>query len=414
MTTKNVSGPQHGPLHGVRVLDLSRVLAGPACTQILGDMGADIIKIERPGEGDDTRKWGPPYLKDENGADTSESAYYLCANRNKRSIAVDLSSEAGRALIDQLLDHCDILIENFKVGSLKKLGLDYETVSARHPHIVYCSITGFGQTGPLASEPGYDFLAQAFSGLMGATGEKTGEPMKVGVALSDVMTGLYAAIGILAALRHRDLTGAGQHVDLALLDVTIAGMTNLAQYYLTSGQVASRQGNAHATIVPYQCFRSADGHVVVAVGNDTQFRRFAKILGHGEWADDKNFATNRARVEHREQLIPMIEVALAAHPTAHWVALLQEADVPVAPVNNIAQTFAMDQVQARGMAIEMDHPLSPEPVHLVGSPLKFSGTPVTYRAAPPQCGEQTEHILQEILNMDAAEIAKLKKAGIVA
>lgn len=402
-----------GPLSGLRVLDLSRVLAGPSCTQILGDLGADIIKIERPGEGDDTRKWGPPYLKDANGQDTTESAYYLSCNRNKRSVAIDISQPEGQALIHELLGQCDILIENFKTGGLKKYSLDYDSVKERHPHIVYASITGFGQTGPLASEPGYDLMAQAIGGLMSVTGEPEGAPMKVGVALSDVMTGLYATIGILAALHKRTETGLGDHVDVALLDCTLASLTNLSQFYLTSGKPAKRWGNAHSTIVPYQAFEAADGWVVIAVGNDAQFARLAPLLGHGEWATDERFALNRNRVKNRDVLVALIAEKIKIQPLAYWVKALQDIDVPVGPVNRMDQVFAMEQVQARGMEIEMDHPASPTPVHLVGSPLKLTENPVAYRLPPPVCGADTQSVLQELLNKDNKDIQALAKAGII-
>lgn len=402
-----------GPLSGIRVLDLSRVLAGPSCTQMLGDMGADIIKIERPGEGDDTRKWGPPYMKDADGHDTVESAYYLSCNRNKRSVAIDIAKPEGQALIHQLIEQCDILIENFKVGGLKKYGLDYDSVKERHPHVIYASITGFGQTGPLATEPGYDLMAQATGGMMAVTGEPDGAPMKIGVALSDIMTGLHAAIGILAALHKRKSTGKGDHVDVALLDCTLASLTNLAQFYLTSGKVAPRWGNAHSTIVPYQAFEAAEGWIVVAVGNDTQFARFAKLLGHGEWAEDARFALNRNRVTHRDTLIPLIAACLKTQKVAHWVDALQEIDVPAGPVNQMDQVFAMEQVQARSMEIEMAHPLAADPIHLVGSPLKFSESPVSYRLPPPVCGAHTTEVLGELLRLDSATLQKLIKAGVL-
>lgn len=402
-----------GALSHIRVLDLSRVLAGPACTQILGDLGADIIKVERPGQGDDTRKWGPPYLTDADGKDTSESAYYLSANRNKRSIAVDITTEAGQAVIHALLARCDVLIENFKTGGLEKYGLGYAQLKDKYPRLVYCAITGFGQNGPLAEEPGYDFLAQAMGGLMAITGAPDGEPMKVGVALSDIMTGLYAAIGILAALQNREVSGQGQMVDLALLDCTLAAMTNIAQYYLTSGTLAPRLGNAHSTIVPYQVFETSDGHVIIAVGNDRQFGRLADHLGEGVWAQDPRFATNSARVKNRAVLVPLIAAYIARHTTTHWVEALQKIDVPVGPVNDMAQAFNMEQVKARAMRIEMDHPLSAGPVALVGSPLKMSGTPVTYRHAPPSCGLHTDELLREA-GMDEAAIAGLKAQGVIA
>jgi crotonobetainyl-CoA:carnitine CoA-transferase CaiB-like acyl-CoA transferase len=380
---------------------------------MLGDMGADIIKIERPGEGDDTRKWGPPYLKDADGNDTTESAYYLSCNRNKRSVAIDITKPEGQALIHQLIEQCDILIENFKVDGLKKYGLDYASVKERHPHIIYASITGFGQTGPLAHEPGYDIMAQATGGLMAVTGDVDGAPMKVGVALSDIMTGLHASIGILAALHKRKETGKGEHVDVALLDCTLASLTNLAQFYLTSGKVANRWGNAHSTIVPYQAFEATDGWVIVAVGNDTQFARFAKLLGHGEWADDARFALNKNRVTHRDTLVPLIEPLMKAQPVAYWVTALQDIDVPVGPVNRMDQVFAMEQVQARAMEIEMNHPASTAPIHLVGSPLKFTENPVSYRLPPPACGAHTKQVLEELLRLDQDALAKLVKSGVL-
>lgn len=403
-----------GPLNKIRVLDLSRVLAGPVCTQILGDLGADILKIERPGEGDDTRTWGPPFLQDAEGQDTSESAYYLSANRNKRSIAVDIAHPEGQALIRSLLNECDILIENFKVGGLDKYGLGYDDIRKTHPHIIYCAITGFGQNGPMAHEPGYDFLAQAMGGLMAATGAADQEPTKAGVAISDIMTGLYAAIGILAALHHRDKTGKGQLVDLGLLDVTLASMTNIAQYYLTSRSLAPRVGNAHSTIVPYQCFAAADGYIVIAIGNNGQFRRFCDSAGHPEWADDPRFATNSARVRHRDTLVPMIRDLVAAKPVQHWVDSLHRINVPVSPVNTMEQAFEMGQVRARGMEIEMPHPYSRDPIHLVGSPLKLSETPVSYRLAPPALGQHTDEILHELLDMGETEISALKNSGVIA
>jgi crotonobetainyl-CoA:carnitine CoA-transferase CaiB-like acyl-CoA transferase len=385
-----------GALQNLRILDLSRILAGPFCTQILGDLGAEVIKIEKPDSGDDTRKWGPPYLKDKDGNDTTESAYYLSLNRNKKSVAVDITTAEGQAIIHKLLQTCDVLVENFKTGGLDKYGLGYAQLKEKYPRLIYCSITGFGQTGALATEPGYDFLAQALGGLMNATGEPDGQPVKTGVALSDVMTGLYATIGILAALHHRDKTGRGQMIDLSLLDCTVAGMVNIAQYYLTSGKPAPRLGNAHSTIVPYQAFASADGHVIVAVGNDGQFKRFCENVGKPEWGDDKRFATNPARVMHRDILVPMIEDILLQQKTTYWVDLFREADVPVAPVNTMDQVFEMDQMQTREMKISMLHPLSSLPIDLVGNPLKLSDTPVSYRRAPPPCGQDTDEVLKEI------------------
>ncbi|HTK84338.1 MAG TPA: CaiB/BaiF CoA-transferase family protein [Patescibacteria group bacterium] len=403
-----------GPLSDIRIVDLSRVLAGPFCTQILGDLGADIIKIEKPGAGDDTRKWGPPYLKDKDGKDTSESAYYLSANRNKRSAAIDIATPEGRELIHRLLEKSDILIENFKTGGLKKYSLDFSYVHKKHPHIIYASITGFGQTGPLSAEPGYDLMAQAMAGMMAVTGEPAGEPMKIGVALSDIMTGLYAAIGILSALHKRRETGRGQQIDVALVDCTLASLTNLAQYYLTSGKVAARFGNSHSTIVPYQAFEAADGWMVVAVGNDSQFARFAKLLGHEEWAKDPRFATNPARVIHRDVLLPLIAVAIKNRTRNEWLEGLEAIDVPGGPVNRIDEVFAMEQIQARNMRIEMGHALASDPVPLIGSPLKLSETGVSYRQAPPVCGQNTDQVLRQLLELDTNRINELRARGVVA
>jgi len=396
-----------GALNGIRVLDLSRVLAGPFCTQILGDLGADILKIEKPHAGDDTRFWGPPYLQDDGGQDTRESAYYLSANRNKRSVAIDIKTEDGQELIHKLLAQSDVLIENFKTGGLDKYGLGYEQVKERHPHIIYTSITGFGQSGPRAQEAGYDFLAQGMSGMMACTGEPEGEPMKIGVALSDVMTGLYAAIGTLAALQAREKTGKGQLVDLALLDCTISSLTNIAQYYLTSGKIAPRVGNAHSTIVPYQNFESADGHIIIAVGNDNQFQRFCAALGRDELAQDEAYATNSARVQHREQLVPVLAEEMKKRSTEEWLNILHENRVPCGPVNTMDQVFDMEQVQAREMEIGMEHPLRSEAISLVGSPLKLSDTPPAYHHAPPVLGQHTREVLEQVLGLDSEEIDAL-------
>lgn len=400
-------------LAGLRVLDLSRVLAGPFCTQMLGDLGATIIKVERPGTGDDTRGWGPPYMKDKDGEDTSESAYYLSCNRNKKSLAVDISTTRGQALIHDLIAKSDVVIENFKVGGLDKYGLGYAQLKDKYPSLIYCAISGFGQNGPLAREPGYDFLAQAMAGLMACTGKPEDEPMKVGVALSDIMTGMNAAIGILAALRHRDQCGEGQMIDVALTDCTLASLTNIAQYYLTSGNLAPRLGNAHSTIVPYQAFEAQDGHIILAVGNDSQFARFVAFAGHPEWADDLRFQTNRERVKHRDVLVPMIAELIAENPMDYWIDGLQDVDVPCGPVNTMDKVFEMEQIQARGMQIEMDHTLAGDKVSLVGSPLKLSDTPVSYDLAPPYCGQHTDEILKEVLDLDEAAVAELKAHKVV-
>lgn len=403
----------NGPLTGIRVLDLSRVLAGPLCTQTLGDLGADIIKIEKPHAGDDTRFWGPPFQKDINGNDTAESAYYLSVNRNKKSVAIDITKPEGQNLILQLIAQSDIVIENFKVGGLKKYGLGYEQLKDTFPRLIYCAITGFGQNGPLATEPGYDFVAQAMSGFMSATGAAENGPTKAGVAISDVTSGLYAAIGILSALHHREKTGQGQMVDISLLDSTIAMMTNLSQYYLTSGQVAPRVGNAHSTIVPYQMFATADGHIVVAVGNDSQFNRFAKTLNKEEWVKDPRFTTNPARVQHRDTLVSMIDDILRTQPTAFWVQQLRDADVPVGPVNRIDQAFAEDQLQTRSMKINMHHTGSDQIIDLVGCPLKFSESAIDYRLAPPTLGEHTTTVLKEILNLPDHDINRLAENNVI-
>jgi crotonobetainyl-CoA:carnitine CoA-transferase CaiB-like acyl-CoA transferase len=399
-------------LEGIRILDLSRVLAGPVCTQIFADLGAEVIKVERVGEGDDTRRWGPPYLQNDTGRDTDESAYYLSCNRGKKSISIDISKPEGQELIHTLAALSDVLIHNFKVGGLDKFGLGFDDMHKRHPHLVYTAISGFGQNGPLASEPGYDLMAQALGGLMGHTGEADGAPMKAGVALVDVMTGLYAAIGTLAALNARKETGIGQLVDVALLDVTLASMTNLAQFYLTSGQVPARYGNGHATIVPYQAFEGADGHMVIAVGNDGQFKRLCDMIGQPEWANDARFATNAARVQNRDVIAPLIQSILKTRPVAEWVALCRDLDVPAAPVNSIADALNLEQALARGMTIEMQHPGASKPIKLVGSPLKLSGTPVVYHLPPPTLGQHTDEILKEA-GLSPAEIEDLRGQGII-
>lgn len=398
-----------GALSGLRVLDLSRVLAGPVATQVLGDLGAEVIKIERPGSGDDTRAWGPPFLKDAHGNDTRESAYYLSANRNKKSVAVDIATPQGQKIIHDLIPHCDVLVENFKVGGLAKYGLAYDQLHPAYPRLIYASITGFGQNGPLASEPGYDFISQGMGGLMSVTGAIDGGPVKAGVAISDYVTGLYTVVGILSGLRARDVTGVGQHVDIALLDSTLAMMTNVAQYYLTSGMPQPRVGNAHATIVPYQEFQTLDGHVIVAVGNDHQFRVFARALGCAEWADDPRFETNSARVQHRMALLDLIRPVMATRTTIHWVETLRNVDVPVGPILTMDQVFAEPQVIARHMRVPLPHPaLSGQTTDVVGSPLKLSETPVEYHTAPPMLGADTDDVLKNLLHLDDQTIASLK------
>ena len=405
-----------GALSHLRVLDLSRVLAGPWSGQILADLGAEVIKVERPGSGDDTRAWGPPFLKDAYGENTSEAAYYLAANRNKRSLTIDFTQPEGQRLVRELAAKSDVLIENFKVGGLAAYGLDYESLKAINPRLVYCSVTGFGQTGPYAKRAGYDFMIQGLGGLMSLTGRPEGEegagPVKVGVALTDILTGLYSTVAILAALAHRDRDGGGQHVDMALLDVQVACLANQAMNYLTTGTPPRRLGNAHPNIVPYQDFPTADGDFILTVGNDGQFRKFAEVAGQPQWADDPRFATNKQRVANRAELIPLIRQATVFKTTAEWVAQLEQAGVPCGPINDLAQMFADPQVKARGLAIEMPHPLAGQ-VPQVASPIRLSETPVEYRHAPPLLGEHTEQILGEVLGLAASEIERLRVAKVV-
>ncbi|MEM1198197.1 MAG: CaiB/BaiF CoA-transferase family protein [Pseudomonadota bacterium] len=392
------AGGVKGPLEGIRVLDLTRILAGPTMTQTLGDFGADIIKVERPGAGDDTRAWGPPYVTGSDGGPTSESAYYLAANRNKRSIAIDMATPEGAALIRKLARHCDVLVENFKLGGLKKYGLDYESLSADHPGLVYCSITGFGQTGPNAHRPGYDLLAQGYGGIMSLTGEPDGEPMKVGVGIADVVCGLYGGLGILAALRHRDQTGLGQHIDVSLVDSQVSWLVNEGTNYLLSGEEPKRRGNPHPNIVPYQVFQAADGHVIVAAGNDGQYQRLCAIVGLEDLASDPRFATNPKRLENREVLIPLLAEKIAAMGKQYLVDAMEANNVPGGAINTIAEVFESEQVLARGMKITMPQPKAQSgEVDLIGNPVKFSRTPVTYRHPPPLCGEHTDEVLREVL-----------------
>ena len=387
-----------GALDGIKVLDLTRILAGPTCTQLLGDLGATVLKIENPATGgDDTRQWGPPYVADADGVPSDLSAYFLSANRNKLSVAVDIASPEGQATMRALAVEADVVVENFKPGGLARYGLDQESLRALNPALVYCSISGYGQTGPNASKPGYDLMAQGYGGIMSLTGEPDGAPMKVGVGITDVMCGMYATVGILAALRHRDRTGEGQHIDLALVDSQVAWLINEGLNYLTTGEVPIRRGNGHPNIVPYQVFATADGHVIVAVGNDAQFRRFARFLGREDLADDPAYATNPARLENRATLLPQIEALIAAIPSAELVAGLEALKVPVGPVNRLDAVFATDQVAAREMQIAMPHPgLGGREVPLIGNPLKFSATPVSYLRPPPRFGQDTEAVLSRI------------------
>jgi crotonobetainyl-CoA:carnitine CoA-transferase CaiB-like acyl-CoA transferase len=395
-----------GPLNHIRVLDLSRVLAGPWAGQLLADLGADVVKVERPGTGDDTRGWGPPYLKDEDGRDTGEAAYFLSANRNKRSLTLDLSRPGGQEIARRLAAKADVVLENYKVGTLARYGLDYETLKTLNPGLVYCSITGFGQTGPYSSRAGYDFMIQGMAGLMSVTGEPGGEPQKVGVALADILTGMYSGVAVLAALAHRERTGEGQHIDMALLDVMVASMANQASNYLVSGRAPRRLGNAHPNIVPYQVFETADGHIIVAVGNDGQFARFCEVRPAGDLATDPRYARNRDRVANRDDLVPVLAALVRARPSAFWLERLEDEGVPCGPINDLSQVFADPQVLARGMRVEMPHPTAGT-VPLTGSPMKFSATPVEYRRAPPLLGEHNAEILRDWLGLSAEEIAAL-------
>lgn len=403
-------------LEGVRVLDLSRILAGPWATQVLADFGADVIKIERPGVGDDTRTWGPPYLKDGEGNDSGESAYYLCANRGKRSVAIDFTTPEGQLLIRDLVTHCDVLVENYKVGGLKKYGLDFASLQAVNPKLVYCSITGYGQDGPYAKRAGYDAAVQAIGGLMSVTGEPSGAPgagpQKVGVAATDLMTGMYAATAVLAALRHAERSGEGQHIDLALLDTQVAWLANQASNYLVGGVVPERQGTAHPNIVPYQVMPAADGYFMLAVGNDTQFSRFCGVIGKPELASDPRFTTNAARVVHRAELVPLLQDVLRTRPAGEWLEALDKAVVPANPVNRIDQVFEDPQVKARELRIELPHAGGAN-VAMVRNPVRFSATPIQYQRAAPVLGEHTRDVLVEMLGMDDAALTTLQAAGAV-
>ena len=421
--TPHRQAPAPASLAGLRVLDLSRVLAGPWCTQTLGDLGADVVKVERPGRGDDTRAWGPPFLPDAAGAGTGESAYYLGTNRNKRSIAIDLAHPAGQALVRELACRADVLVENYKVGDMARYGLDYATLHALNPQLVYCSITGYGQTGPDRGRAGYDAAIQGRGGLMSVTGPAPDEvaddhpgggPHKVGVAVADLFTGLYATVGILAALRHRDAagwrSGLGQHLDMALLDTQVAMLANLGAQHLVGGGVPGRLGNAHPTIVPYQVFAAADGHLILAVGNDAQFVRCCTVLGCPELAADPRYAGNAERVRHREQLVPQLAERLRGGRRDDWLAALDAVDVPCGPIQSIDQVFADPQVRARGMVETVPHPLDAA-LRLVASPLKLSATPAATRRPPPRLGEHAEDVLADWLGWDAARTAALRAGG---
>lgn len=404
-----------GPLGHIRVLELARVLAGPWAAQTLADLGATVIKVEKPGEGDDTRHWGPPFAKGPDGRPTRESAYYLSTNRGKRSVTIDFTHPQGQRLVRDLARRCDVVIENFRVGGLAKYGLDYPSLKAINPGLVYCSITGFGQTGPYRHRPGYDFMIQGMGGLMSFTGEADGRPgagpMKVGVAVADLFTGLYASIAILGALAHRERTGEGQQIDLALLDAQVAVLANQALNYLVSGVSPVRLGNAHPNIVPYQAFPTADGHLILAVANDGQFAKFCEAAGRPELARDERFATNEARVEHRDELAVIVAEIIATKPSAHWLKTLEHS-VPCGPINTLAQVFADPQVQARGMRLELPHPIAGS-VPSVANPIKYSATPLVFEAAPPPLGAHTREVLQEDLGLSIEEIDRLREAGVI-
>jgi crotonobetainyl-CoA:carnitine CoA-transferase CaiB-like acyl-CoA transferase len=407
-------------LAGVRVLDLSRILAGPWCTQTLADLGAEVIKIERPSSekhpgGDDTRGWGPPFLKDASGNDTGEAAYFLGVNRNKRSVTIDIAKPEGQALIRQLAGQCDVLVENYKVGDMARYGLDANTLRQHHPKLIYCSVTGYGQTGPYRDRAGYDYAVQGLGGLMSVTGERDdlpgGGPQKVGVAVADLFTGMYATVAILAALRHRDASGQGQAIDMALLDTQVAMLANLGANYLLTGQAPQRAGNAHQNIVPYQVFEVADGHLILAVGNDGQFQRFCAVAGCEALAQDPRFAKNADRVRHRELLVPLMAERMRLRQRADWLAALDAATVPCGPINNLAEVFADPQVQSREMTVTVAHPHDPS-LKLVASPMKLSATPVQTRLPPPLLGQHTDAVLGEF-GIDATERQRLRELGVL-
>jgi len=408
MSTNEDADRPAAALAGLRVLDLTRVLAGPTCTQMLGDLGAEVIKIERPGAGDDTRGFRPPVMPG-----TGESAYFVGVNRNKHSVTLDIATPEGQAIVRRLLAQCDILVENFKVGALAKYGLDWERLRSDFPALVYCSITGFGQTGPYAPRPGYDALIQAFGGVMSLTGEPDGLPQKVGVPVADLFAGLYGCIGVLAALRHRDRTGEGQHIDIGMLDTSVAWLANQAMNYLASGENPLRLGNQHPNIAPYQVFPTADGHVVLSIGNDPTFRRFCAAFDL-PLADDPRFASNGARVANRDAVTAALTPVMQRHTTQEWVERLEALKIGCGPINRLSEVFADPHVLARGMVVEMPHPQAEGgAVKVVANPVKLSATPASYRITPPALGEHTEHVLGGMLGMDAAEIAELREKGIV-
>jgi formyl-CoA transferase len=405
-------------LDGIKVLDLSRVLAGPWCTQILADLGADVVKIERPGVGDDTRTWGPPFIKDANGNDTDQASYFTACNRNKRSVTIDMATPDGQALLKQMAAQADIVVENFKTGGLKQYGLDHESLRAANPRLIYCSVTGFGHDGPYAERAGYDLMIQAMTGMMSITGRPDdvpgGGPLRVGVALTDLFTGVYASTAILAALQVRDRTGEGQHIDMALLDVGMAILANQASAFLNTGKAPQRQGNSHPSLAPYQDFHTQDGSMLLAIGNNGQFARFCDAAGHAEWATDARFATNTLRVKHREVLIPMMEEVTRTRTTAAWVTLLEDKAVPCGPINDIAQAFDDAQVKSRGLAVTLPRHAGDGIASITGvaSPLRLTATPPVLRHAPPALGQHTQEVLAE-MGIDATRFETLRSAGVV-
>ncbi len=403
-----------GPLHGLRVLDLTRILAGPTCTQILGDLGADIIKVEQAGSGDDTRRFAPPFIKDHDGKDTAESAYFCSANRNKRSMTLNITKGEGQDLARRLANCSDVLVENFKFGGLAKYGLSYDQLKDENPGLVYCSITGFGHTGPYAERPGYDVLIQAMGGFMSITGDPAGEPQKAGIPIADLMAGMYASVSINAALRHREKTGEGQHIDIGMLDTMAATLSIMGANYLSTGDVPQQLGNVHPNIVPYQVFATNDGKIVLAAANDAQYQRFCEFAGVPELAGNEKYISNELRVRNRKELTEKLQAVIAQKPSQHWLEGLQKVNVTCGPINTIDQVFADPQVQARGMELEMPHSATGDnPVHLIASPIRMSKTKTDYRFAPPLLGEHTDEILGELLDLDADTIAGLRERGVI-
>ncbi len=403
-----------GPLDGIRVFDLTRILAGPSCTQMLADLGADVIKIERSGTGDDTRKFAPPYIKDTDGNETSESAYFCAANRNKRSVTLDISKPEGQVLARQIIAKSQVLVENFKTGGLAKYGLAYDDLKDEYPGLIYCSITGFGQTGPYALRPGYDVLIQAMSGMMSVTGEPHGEPMKSAIPVADLMAGMYAGVAINAALRHREITGEGQRIDISMLDVMVAFSTVQGMNYLSTGEVPKRLGNQHPNIVPYQAFKTGDGDMILAVGNDSQFQRFCEIAGRPDLPEDPRFATNGDRLKNRDEIVPIVQELMLQKPTDFWLKALEESSISGGPINKLDQVFADPHVNARDMKLEMDYPATNGgKVTLINSPMRLSETPTEARLAPPMLGEHTDEVLKDVLGLDEAKLERLRGKGII-